>query len=194
MKKKSTKIVIILLIIIVLIIGALAAGVGAMIFTGKIALTEKQKLAKGINDIKARFSSYSTQEETLFQDYERMYTTPFESQTVITGKINELDIEGIDATQGASEIFNEIKEIVADTKITNDVQADLKNNIIVENLKLEMGDVVEEISLDFEYNENTNALRAKELNQKYLALTKNDIESNSQYAELLESFDAVKQF
>lgn len=193
MKKKSTKIVIILLIIIVLIIGALAAGVGAMIFTGKIALTEKQKLAKGINDIKARFSSYSTQEETLFQDYERMYTTPFESQTVITGKINELDMEGIDASQGASEIFNEIKEIVADTKITNDVQADLKNNIIVENLKLEMGDVVEEISLDFEYNENTIALRAKELNEKYLALTKNDIESNSQYAELLESFDAVKQ-
>lgn len=193
MKKKSTKIVIILLIIIVLIIGALAAGVGAMIFTGKIALTEKQKLAKGINDIKARFSSYSTQEETLFQDYERMYTTPFESQTVITGKINELDIEGIDASQGASEIFNEIKEIVADTKITNNVQADLKNNIIVENLKLEIGDVVEEISLDFEYNENTIALRAKELNEKYLTLTKNDIESNSQYAELLESFDAVKQ-
>ena len=193
MKNKSTKIVIILLIVIVLIIGALAAGVGTMIFKGKIALTEKQKLAKGINDIKAKFSSYSTQEANLLQDYERMYTTPFEAQTIITGKVNELDMEGLDAIQGANEILNEIKEIVEETKITNNVQADLKNNLVVENLTLEMGDVVEKIALDFEYNENTIALRAKELNEKYLTFTQNDIESNSQYEELLESFNAFEQ-
>lgn len=185
MKNNKTKLLVILLVVLLVIV-ALVGTVVAMVFTGKLALTDKQKLAKGLNDIKTRFSSVYSGEDNIIQEYEKMYTTPFESQTTITGSINKLDIEG---TEGMEQILSEIKEIVGETKITNSVQADLKNKVVNENLKVEMGDVVDEISLDLEYNNDTIALRSKELNEKYLSITKNDVESNSEYEDLVEVFE-----
>lgn len=191
MKNKNTKVVAILLIILLIVI-SLATATTAMMFTGKIALTDKQKLVKGFNDIKAKFNNKSTQENTLMKDFERMYTTPFESQTIITGKVNALEIEGVENNQEISEILNEIKTLVNNIKITNTVQADLKDEKMVENLKLEMGNVVEEISLDLEYNKDTIALRSKELNEKFLTITKDNAELDSQYEDLLEVFESFE--
>lgn len=183
MGNSKKKILIIVTIVLVIII-ALAGTVAGTILTGKVAITTRQKLVKGLSDIGTRIS-LSELEKNL-TEYEKMQRTPYESETTITANINKLELEDAD---GMQEMLDEIKNVVENTKITNTVQADLRNNIIKENIKLNLADIVGEISADLEYSQDRISLRSKELNEKYITLTKNDVMSSSEYAELEEIFN-----
>lgn len=187
MKNSKKKIMIILAIIIVLII-ALAGATAAMIMTGHVAITSKQKLAKGLSDV-GNMISISDLEENLKQ-YEKIKETPFEEETVISANVNDIELEDM---SGAQMIVDEVKNTINNTKITNTVKADLKNNIINENLKLNLSNIIEEISADVDYNENVLSLRSKELNEKYINISKNDLESNYEYSDLIEIFDIIEE-
>lgn len=177
-KKKILITVAIILIIII----ALAWTVAGMIMTGKIAITTRQKLAKGFSDMGSEISEL----EGKSKEQEKLMQTPFESETTITGKINKMELSN---TTGVEEILKEIENVVNNTKITNTLKADLKNNIIKEKISVNLADIVEEISADVEYNNDRISLNSKELNDKYITFTKSDIEGNDQYEEYTEIFD-----
>ena len=191
-KNNNKKVIVIILIVLFVLIG-LAASVLAMVLTGNIALNNEQKLAKGLKDTITKISEmYPEEENNFIQDYNKMYITPFEQETVITGSINQLDIGEMEENEEAKQMLTAIKEFVAGTKITNTIQADLNNRIIKENLKLGIEGAVEEISLDLEYNNNIIGFRSKELNEKYLTISKSDIEANEQYEDLIEIFEMIE--
>lgn len=181
--KNKKKILIIVAIVLVIII-ALAGTTLGMILTGKVAITSRQKLSRGLVELADKISTSEVEENS--KEYEKLHTTPFEMKEVITADINKIELED---ANGMEDLLNEIKNVVQDTTITNTLQADFKNNIIKDNLKINLGDVVEEISADVEYNNDTISLRSKELNEKYLSITKNDALLNNEYEDLLEVFE-----
>ncbi len=183
MKNSKKKIIIILSIIVVILI-ALIGTAAAMIVTGKVALTTEQKLAKGLSDITSKIS-FSNLEEKL-KETEKIYETPFEAETTITSKINTIELEDMN---GMEELVDELKNTVNNSVITNTVKADLKNNIINDNLMLKANDIVEEISGEIEYNGDTISLRSKELNEKYIAIKRSDAESSDEYEDFVKIFD-----
>lgn len=184
---KSKKKILIIVVIVLIIIIALAGTVAGMIMTGKVAITTRQKLAKGLSDIGKELST--TELEEKLKEQEKLYETPFESETTITGKVNKMELNN---TTGMEEILEELENVVNNTKITNIIKADLKNNIMNEKISVNLADVVEEISADVEYNNDRISLKSKELNDKYITFTKNDVESSYQYEELAEIFDLLE--
>ena len=180
---KSKKKILIVVAIVLIIIIALAGTVAGMVMTGKVAITTRQKLAKGFSDIGNKIST--TDLEKNFKEQEKLYQTPFESETTITGKVNKIELSN---STGLEEILNEVENVVNNTKITNTLKADLKNNIINEKISVNMSDIVEEISADVEYNNDRISLKSKELNDKYITFTKNEVETNNQYADFAELF------
>lgn len=181
---KNKKKVLIIVAIVLIIIIALAGTALGMVLTGKVAITSKQKLAKGLVELTDKISI----EEA--KGYEKMKTTPFEMQNVITANINKMELQD---TSELQELLDEVNSVIKDTKITNTLQADLKNNIIKENLKVNLADIVKEISADVEYSNDRLSLRSKELNQKYLTLTKRDVESSTEYNELINIFKVFEE-
>ncbi len=177
-KKKVLIIVAIVLIIIIALVGTVAG----MVMTGKIAITTRQKIAKGLSDIGNEISEL----EGKSKEQEKLMQTPFESETTITGKVNKMELNN---TNGMEEILKELENVVNNTKITNTLKADLKNNIINEKISVNLADIIEEISADVEYNNDRISLKSKELNDKYITFTKSDIEGNDQYEEYTEIFD-----
>lgn len=178
---KSKKKILIIVAIVLIIILALAGTVAGMVMTGKMAFTTRQKLAKGLSDIgsKAEISEF----EEKFKEQEKMKQTPFEAETTITGKVNKIELSN---TTGVEEVIEEIESAINNTKITNTLKADLKNNIINEKLSINLADIIEEISMDAEYNNGRVSLKSKELNDKYITFTKDDIQSDNQNEELEE--------
>lgn len=181
--KNKKKILIIVAIVLVIII-ALAGTALGMVLTGKVAITSKQKLAKGLVELTDKISTAKTEE------YEKMQTTPFEIQNVITANINKMELQDSSELQ---ELLDEVNSVVKDTKITNTLQADLKNNIIKDNLKINLADIVKEISADVEYSNDRISLRSRELNQKYLTITKKDVEASDEYNELIDIFKLFEE-
>ncbi len=181
---KSKKKILIILAIVLTIIIALAGTTAGMVMTGKVAITTKQKLVKGIRDIGNEISTTDLEEK--FKEQDKLYKTPFESETTITGKVNKIELSD---TTGLEEILAEVENVVNNTKITNTLKADIKNNIINEKISVNLADIVEEISADVEYNKDRISLKSKELNEKYVTFTKNEIETNNQYAEFAELFE-----
>lgn len=177
-KKKILIIVAIVLIIIIALVGTVAG----MVMTGKIAITTRQKIAKGLSDIGNEISEL----EGKSKEQEKLMQTPFESETTITGKVNKMELNN---TTGMEEVLKELENVVNNTKITNTIKADLKNNIINEKISVNLADIIEEISADVEYNNDRISLKSKELNDKYITFTKSDIEENNQYEEFAEIFD-----
>ncbi len=180
------KILIIISIIAVIII-ALTGTVAGMIITGKVAITTRQKLAKGLSDIGSK-ASISNLEKNI-KEQEKLYEKPFETETTITGTVNKMELNN---TNGMEEILREVENVVNNTKITNTLKADLKNNKIKENLKANVSDIVDEISIDAEYNNDMISLRSNELNEKYITFTKKDIESSYEYNELMQIFELLE--
>ncbi len=181
---KSKKKILIIVSILLIIIIALAGTTAGMVMTGKVAITTKQKLVKGIRDLENEIST--TDLEKKVKEQEKLYQTPFESETTITGKVNKIELGN---TTGIEEILKEVEHVVNNTKITNTLKADLKNNIINEKLSVNLSDIVEEISADVEYNNDRISLKSKELNDKYITFTKSDIDESSQYEEFAEIFN-----
>lgn len=181
---KSKKKILIIVAIVLVIIIALAGTALGMVLTGKISITSKQKLARGLSDLTSKISISELEEN--FKEYEKMQTTPFEMKNVITANINKIELED---ANGMEELLAEIKNVAQDTIITNTLQADFRNNIIKNDLKINLADVIEEISLDMEYNNDTLSLRSKELNEKYLTITKKETLFNDEYGDLLEVFE-----
>lgn len=180
---KSKKKILIIVSILLIIIIALAGTTAGMVMTGKVAITTKQKLVKGIRDLENEIST--TDLEKKVKEQEKLYKTPFESETIITGKVNNMQLSN---TAGLQEILGEVENVVNNSKITNTLKADLKNNIINEKISVNLADIVEEISADVEYNNDRISLKSKELNDKYITFTKNEIETNNQYADFAELF------
>ncbi len=179
---ESKKKILIIVAIVLVIIIALAGTVAGMVMTGKIAITTRQKIAKGLSDIGNEISEL----EGKSKEQEKLMQTPFESETTITGKVNKMELNN---TNGMEEILKELENVVNNTKITNTLKADLKNNIINEKISVNLADIIEEISADVEYNNDRISLKSKELNDKYITFTKSDIEGNDQYEEYTEIFD-----
>ena len=127
---KSKKKILIILAIVLTIIIALAGTTAGMVMTGKVAITTKQKLVKGIRDIGNEISTTDLEEK--FKEQDKLYKTPFESETTITGKVNKIELSD---TTGLEEILAEVENVVNNTKITNTLKADIKNNIINEKIK-----------------------------------------------------------
>ena len=121
---KSKKKILIILAIVLTIIIALAGTTAGMVMTGKVAITTKQKLVKGIRDIGNEISTTDLEEK--FKEQDKLYKTPFESETTITGKVNKIELSD---TTGLEEILGEVENVVNNTKITNTLKADIKNNI-----------------------------------------------------------------
>lgn len=187
MKNSSKKIIIILVIIIVLLI-AMVGTVAGMVITGKVALTSKQKLAKAFSDIEDSVTLPELEEYC--KKYEKMQQTPFESEVSINANVNEISLENSNEMQ---EIIDEVKNTIDNTQITNKVKADLKNNIIVENLKLGLGDIIPEISLDAQYTGKAIGIRSQELNPDYITLEESSIQSNNQYSNLQQVFEVLEE-
>ena len=179
---ESKKKILIIVAIVLVIIIALAGTVAGMVMTGKIAITTRQKIAKGLSDIGNEISEL----EGKSKEQEKLMQTPFESETTLTGKVNKMELNN---TNGMEEILKELENVVNNTKITNTLKADLKNNIINEKISVNLADIIEEISADVEYNNDRISLKSKELNDKYITFTKSDIEGNDQYEEYTEIFD-----
>lgn len=183
-KKKSLIIIAIILVIII----ALAGTVAGVVLTGKISITSRQKLSKGLIELADRMSMSDVEEN--LKEYEKMQNTPFEIQDVISANINNIELED---SRDIEDEIQEIKNIVNNSTITNTLQADLKNNIIKENLEVKLADITDTISADAEYNKNAISLRSKELNEKYITLNKRDIQANYEYEDLLEVFELLEE-
>ena len=160
---ESKKKILIIVAIVLVIIIALAGTVAGMIITGKIAITARQKIAKGFSDIENKISISELEEKS--KDQEKLRQTPFESDTVITGKVNKMELSNTNTE--VEELLREIENTVNNIKITNTIKADLKNNIVNEKISANLADIVEEISADVEYNNDRISLKSKELNDKY---------------------------
>ena len=184
---KSKKKILIIVAIILVIILALAGTVAGMIMTGNLAITTRQKFAKGLSEIGSK-ASISQLDEKL-KEQQKIQTTPFESETTITGKVNKIELDNTTL----EEIVKEVENVINNTKITNTLKADLKNKIINNNITVNLSDVVEEISADLEYSNDTISIKSKELNDKYITFSKNDIESDNQYEELANIFDIFEK-
>lgn len=184
---KSKKRVLIIVAIVLVIIIAIAGTVAGMVMTGRIAITSKQKLARGLTDLGSKISM--TEIEEGLKEYEKLQETPFEAQTIIRANINKMELED---TDGMEEMIDEIKNVVNNTTITNTIQADLKNDIIKENLTLNLADIVKEISAEVEYNEDRLSLRSKELNENYITFTKSGVESDAQYIDIETVFEILE--
>lgn len=182
---ESKKKILIIVAIVLVIIIALAGTVAGMIITGKIAITARQKIAKGFSDIENKISISELEEKS--KDQEKLRQTPFESETVITGKVNKMELSNTNTE--VEELLKEIENTVNNIKITNTIKADLKNNIVNEKISANLADIVKEISADVEYKNDRISLKSKELNDKYITFTKSDIEENDQYEEFTEIFD-----
>ncbi len=187
MKNSNKKIVIILAIIVVILIALVGTGV-AMVVTGQVAITSTQKLTKGISDIQSKISL--TELEDSLKEKAAQYEKPFENETTITANINEIQLEDMN---GMEDIIEEIKNTVNNTQITNTLKADLKNNILVDDLKLNMGEMLEELSAEVQYTGDELSLRSKELNARYMTLIREEAETSSQYEALAEIFDLIDE-
>ena len=186
MKNKKKTLIIVAIVLVIII--ALAGTVAGFILTGKVAVTSKQKLAKGISDLTSMMSMAELEKNS--KEMEKMQTTPFELKNTITANINKMEL---DNSSEIKEILDEIQNVVKDTTITNTIQADFKNNIIKESLNINLADIVEEISADVEYNKDSLLLRSKELNEKYIKVNKSDLmNSTEEYSELLEVFELLE--
>lgn len=183
---KSKKKLWIVLVIILVILIALAGTAAAAIMTGKVAITNKQKFTRGLLDVAERMSIPEVKEK--LDEYKNMQQTPFKMETTVTGSINEMNIGN---SIEMRELMDQINDIVKNAKITATVQADIKNKVIKENLKLNSLDTIEELSADLEYTKDRISLRSKELNEKYLTFTKSDVESSHEYKDLVEIFDII---
>lgn len=96
---RSKKKVLIIVAIVLIIVIALAGTVAGMIKTGKVAITNKQKVAKGLADITNSIKISQLEED--YKEYKKLRTMPFEAENIITANINQIEL---DNTTGVEEI------------------------------------------------------------------------------------------
>lgn len=185
--KKAKKIIISVVIIAIIVIAALLA----LFFTGHLNLTKGAKAWEGIEKMGETFSEPI---DELSESYktkisENLGEKPIEYQAEISAKVDELEVTGMSSSD--KQTVDDIIELLDGSKINLDLKVDTKEKDYAGKISASIKDVIENISADIVYKDNTVAFRSEDINEDYLAISKDSLEE-SEYDEYAEIFDAIE--
>lgn len=179
---KGSKKGLIIAIVIVLIL-ALAGGLYYYFFMNdstKLQLSNKDKITSALSKVEAKVDEitegYKNVKERKIA--KNLATKPFKNTSTLTAQINELDVEGIEASDVAM-----AKQLVSGQSITIEEQGNLSEGKVYAKLTAlgqEIGNLV--------LNNNVIGVQVPLLEQKYYAISKDSL-SSSKYSKLAEIFN-----
>lgn len=184
-KKKGSKKGLIIGLVIVLIL-ALAGGAYYYFFVNKstkLQLSDKDKIVNSLDKIEAKVDEitegYKGENKRKISD--NLAKKPFKNKYTITGKINEIDIDGVSASDIAM-----VKQLISGQQIILDGQGNFSENKYYADLTAagqKIGNLI--------FNDKVIGVQVPALESKYYALFKDSL-ANSEYKELEEIFGLFK--
>lgn len=169
---------------------AIITTIVVLLVTGKLNFTKKDKTWKGIEKIGETFTDpiEDVAESSETKISEEIGKKPIECSAEITASIDELEIEGMPSSYKKS--LEDITDLLDGSKINLDLKADPKEKEFSGNISASVKDVIDNISADIVYKDDTLALRSKEINEDYIAITKDNLEGTD-YEDYGKYFDQI---
>lgn len=184
-KKNGSKKGLIIGLVIVLIL-ALAGGAYYYFFVNKstkLQLSDKDKIVNSLDKIEAKVDEitegYKGESKRKISD--NLAKKPFKNTFTITGEINEIDIDGVKASDVAM-----VKQLISGQQIVLDGQGNFSENKYYAELTAagqKIGNLV--------FNDNVIGVQVPLVESKYYALFKDSLAS-SNYKDLAEIFGVFK--
>ena len=169
MKKRGKKVFIIVLIILLLIITALGVTAVVLMKNGKIAITKKQKISKGLIEIEKNIEENIEDRIVKNLNLKELSTSNGATRNTTTIKTSTNTIK-LKYFEGYDSILDEIKEMINNLQIQAIVEGDLSNNKISSSISISDGDVIKSLIGELNLDENEIGMRIKELNERYIVL------------------------
>ena len=171
---------------------AIITTVVVLLVTGKLNFTKSAKTWKGIEKIGETFTEpiEDVAESSEAKISKEMGEKPIECSAEITASIDEFEIEGMPASYEKN--LEDITDLLDGSKINLDLKADPKEKAFSGNISASVKDVIDNISAEMVYKDDTLALRSKKINEDYIKISKEDLE-DSDYEEYAKLFDILEK-
>ena len=174
---------------IIVVVAAVAAGL-ALYFTGHLNLTKQDKVWNGINKVSETFTKpideIGKTQETKIAD--KLGDGALELSTEVSADIEEINIESLSSSD--KKVLDSVIDLINDSKISLNAGIDFEENEYTGKVTAEVDDVVDSISGEVVYSDDTLSFRSEEINDKFISITQDDIEEN--LSEYKTSFEQMK--
>ncbi|MBR3152609.1 MAG: hypothetical protein IKF52_03280 [Clostridia bacterium] len=164
-------------IISVIAIVAIVAGLIALYVTGHLNLTKKDKVWNSIKKAGESISKVTDDitDKTKPKMADKIFdSSAFEYSAEISADIDEINIEELSSSDKKA-IKNGI-DILNKSKVNLDLNVDTDEKEFYGKVNAEVDGVVDSISGEVVYKDDTLAVRSEELNEKYLTMSKKYLE------------------